>query len=225
MMAEKLVIFGVGETAHLAYEYFTHDSSYEVSAFAVDVDYLKDNEFCGLPVVDISSVNQKFPSEMYKGFVAFSSGKLNRNRINMVSRAEALGYELVSYISSKAFVWHNVEIGGNCFILENNTLQPFTKIGKNVVLWSGNHIGHRSVIHDNCFISSHCVISGFCEIGDSTFLGVNCTIEDGVVIAADNFIGSGAIIRKNSDEKDFYQENQTKKSVVNTYRLFKIKEN
>ncbi len=224
MMIEKVVIFGVGETAHLAYEYLTHDSSYEVSAFAVDANYIKDNKFCGLPVVDISIVNDSYPSEVYKGFVAVSSGKLNRDRKNMVARAEALGYELISYISSKAFVWHNVEIGKNCFILENNTLQPFTKIGKNVVLWSGNHIGHRSVIHDNCFISSHCVISGFCEIGDSSFLGVNCTIEDGVVIAADNFIGSGAIIRKNSGEKDFYQENQTQKSVVSTHRLFKIKE-
>lgn len=224
-MAEKLVIFGVGETAHLAYEYFTHDSNYEVSAFAADSEYIKEKNFCGLPIFSLSEVSNKYPPVFHKGFVAVSSGKLNRNRKNMVSKVKDLGYELISYVSSRAFVWRNVEIGENCFILEDNTLQPFTKIGNNVVLWSGNHVGHRSIIHDNCFISSHCVISGFCEIGESSFLGVNCTIEDGVRIGVDNFIGAGAIIRKNTSPNDFYQENQTQKSVVNTHRLFKIKEN
>ncbi|WP_323024128.1 acetyltransferase [Castellaniella sp.] len=224
-MTEKLVIFGVGETAHLAYEYFTHDSNYDISAFAVDPEYMKEKIFCGLPVLSLSEVNDKYPPAFHKGFVAVSSGKLNRDRKSMVFKIKNLGYELISYVSSRAFVWPNVEIGENCFILEGNTLQPFTKIGNNVVLWSGNHIGHRSIIHDNCFISSHCVISGFCEIGESSFLGVNCTIEDGVKIGVDNFIGAGAIIRKNTNPDDFYQEDQAKKSVVNTHRLFKIKEN
>ena len=52
--------------------------------------------------------------------------------------------------------------GDNCFILEDNTVQPFVTIGNNVTLWSGNHIGHDSVIEDDCFISSHVVVSGTC---------------------------------------------------------------
>ncbi|CAM5785144.1 UDP-3-O-(3-hydroxymyristoyl)glucosamine N-acyltransferase [Castellaniella caeni] len=221
-MAEKLVIFGLGETAHLAYEYFTHDSAYEVAAFAADPEYIKADDFCGLPVIELEKVRDKYPPVSYKGFVAVSSGKLNRNRKALVFKAKNLGYKLVSYISSRAFVWHDVEIGENCFILEDNTLQPFTKVGNNVVLWSGNHVGHRSVIHDNCFISSHCVISGFCEIGESSFLGVNCTIEDGVKIGIDNFIGAGAIIRKNTRENQFFQEEATVLSKINTHRLFRV---
>lgn len=223
-MAEKLVIFGLGETAHLAYEYFTHDSVYEVSAFAADREYIKENRFCGLPVIELAKVPDHYPPASHKGFVAVSSGKLNRNRKDLVSKVKGLGYDLASYVSSRAFVWSNVEIGENCFILEDNTLQPFTKIGNNVVLWSGNHVGHRSVIHDDCFISSHCVISGFCEIGESSFLGVNCTIEDGVKIGVDNFVGAGAIIRKNTNEDDFFQEESTTLSKVNTHRLFRIKD-
>ena len=55
--------------------------------------------------------------------------------------------------------------GDNCFILEDNTVQPFVRIGSNVTLWSGNHIGHDSTIGDHCFISSHVVVSGHVDIG------------------------------------------------------------
>ena len=54
-------------------------------------------------------------------------------------------------------------MGDNCFIFEDNTVQPFVTLGNNLVLWSGNHIGHHSTLRDHCFISSHVVISGFCR--------------------------------------------------------------
>ncbi len=37
-------------------------------------------------------------------------------------------------------------------LLEDNTIQPFVSIG-NVTLWSGNHIGHHSTIHDHYSVS------------------------------------------------------------------------
>ncbi len=60
--------------------------------------------------------------------------------------------------------------------------------------------------------------------GENSFLGVNCTIEDNTKIAKDNFIGAGALIQKDTNEKDFYQLKQTELSKVNTHRLFRIKE-
>ena len=223
-MVKKLVIIGVGETAELAYEYFTHDSKYEVVAFAVNEEFIVQPMLNSLPVCALENIENAYPASAYEVFVAVSSGKLNRVRMQLYEELKGKGYKLASYISSQAFVWGNVEIGDNCFILENNVLQPFVKIGNNVTLWSGNHIGHRTVIGDSCFISSHCVISGFCEIGHASFLGVNCTVEDNVTIAKDNFIGAGALIQKNTEIGSLYQEKQTELSKVNTYKLFRIKE-
>lgn len=219
---KELVIVGAGETALLAYEYFCHDSAYNVIAFAVEQDHIDQAYLCDLPVTYIENLQETYPKESFELFVAISSGKLNRNRTNMYQKLKAQGYKFASYISSKAFVWHNVEIGENCFILENNTLQPFVKIGNNVTLWSGNHIGHRTTIHDNCFITSHCVISGFCEVGESCFLGVNCTIEDNAKISDDNFIGANAIIRKETTPRAFYQEKQTELASISSHRLFRM---
>lgn len=219
-----IVIIGGGETAHLAFEYFTHDSDYNVVAFSLDREYIKEDSFLGLPIIAFDELVEKYSPQKYKAFVAVSSTKLNRVRKGLYDRAKLLGYELVSYISSHSFLWGNVEVGENCFILEDNTLQPFTKVGNNVVMWSGNHLGHRSRIEDHCFISSHCVISGYCVIGSCSFLGVNSTIEDNIIIGPDNFIGAGALIQKSTEPKGLYQENKTEISKITTHRLFKVKE-
>ncbi len=203
----SLVIFGAGETAHLAYEYFTHDPNYEhheVVAFCVDEQYFKDDIYLNLPVVRPHEVQDKYPSADHKAFAAASSGKLNRTREKLYNKVKNLGYECVSYVSAKAFVWHDVEIGENCFILEDNTVQPFTKIGNNVVLWSGNHIGHRTVIQDHVFVTSHVVISGYCNIGAYSFIGVNACLADNISIGHDNFIAMGAIMAKSTDDNQVW---------------------
>lgn len=221
---KKLIIVGSGETGLIAFEYFQFDSEYEVVAFSVNEKFIVEKTINNLPVYPFETIEKEYSPNKYEIYVAISSGRLNRNRTTLYNMAKAKGYKCATYISSKAFVWRNVEIGENCFIFEDNTLQPFVKIGNNVTLWSGNHIGHNTVIQDNCFISSQCVISGFCLVGTNSFLGVNCTIEDNTKIAKDNFIGAGALIQKNTNERDFYQVKQTELSKVNTHRLFKIKE-
>lgn len=159
-MTKPLVIFGSGDIAQLAHYYFTRDSEYEVVAFTVDRDYASVSEFCGLPLVAFDEVAQRFPPESHAMFVALAYAKLNGVRKEKYLAAKALGYELASYVSSHATVLNDGRIGENVFLLEDNTIQPFVSIGNNVTLWSGNHIGHHSTIHDHCFLASHIVVSG-----------------------------------------------------------------
>jgi len=203
-LTEKIVIVGEGETAELAYEYFTHDSPHEVVAFCVEREYAQKIELFGLPVVHFEEVEKLYPPGEHKAFVAISYTRLNRVRAKLYAAAKAKGYTLVSYISSKAFVWRNVEIGDNCFILENNVLQYAVRIGNNVVLWSGNHVGHQTVIKDNVFVSSHVVISGYCEVGENCFLGVNSSIANNLKIGKDCLIGMGAVVNKDTEAQKVY---------------------
>ncbi|MBK8089875.1 MAG: acetyltransferase [Chitinophagaceae bacterium] len=222
MKTKKLVIYGLGETADLAYEYFTYDSIYEVVAFAVDKEYKTENLHLGLPVIDFELIESIYPKTDIELFVGASFTKLNRSRMKMYNAAKAKGYTCASYISSKAFIWHNAEIGENAFVLENNVIQHKVKIGNNVILWSGNHIGHQTIIEDNVTLSSHCVISGFCTIGANSFLGVNCTFNDKIKLGKDNFVGSGALIVKNTEDGKLMIGAPAKPSAISTYDFFKI---
>ncbi|WOE82536.1 acetyltransferase [Pseudomonas protegens] len=198
----KLVIVGAGELAMIAYEYFTYDSSYEVVGFAVEREYLQEESLYDLPIVAFEDLQQHFPAEAHEAFVAIPASGLNRLRTRLYLAVKELGYTCATYISSRAFVWRNAKIGDNCFIFEHNTVQPFVEIGNNVILWSGNHIGHRSVIEDNCFLSSHVVVSGYCRIGSSSFIGVNATINDRINIARDCVVASGSLVNKHLQEPE-----------------------
>jgi sugar O-acyltransferase (sialic acid O-acetyltransferase NeuD family) len=203
-MMEKIVIIGDGETAELAYEYFTHDSPHEVVAFAVERAYQKKDELCGLPVVAFEEVERLYPPAEYRAFVAISYTKLNRVRARLFRETKRKGYRCLSYVSSRAFIWHNVEVGENCFIFENNVVQYAVRIGNNVVLWSGNHIGHQTVIGENVFISSHVVVSGYCEVGENCFMGVNSSVANNVRVGRDCLIGMGAVVHKDTEERKVY---------------------
>jgi len=206
-MKDKLVIVGGGETAELAYEYFTQDSNYEVVAFSVERTYLGNKTLFGLPVIPFEDIENLYEPSKYALFIAISFTELNRIRTRLYLQAKSKGYKLASYVSSRAFVWRDVEIGENCFIFENNTLQYRTKIGNNVTLWSGNHIGHRSVIGDNCFIASQVTISGFCQVGESCFIGVNASLVNNIKIAKDCIIGAGSVVLNDTFEGLVYVGN------------------
>jgi sugar O-acyltransferase (sialic acid O-acetyltransferase NeuD family) len=193
-----LILVGDSLFAEIAYEYFTYDSPFDVVAFSVEADYRTRESFLGLPVVDFESVQDAYAPADHHVHVAVTYGEINRVRTRLAAAAKGKGYRLASYVSSHAFVWRNVELGEHCFIFEDNTVQPFVRIGNNVILWSGNHIGHHSVIHDNCFISSHVVVSGSVEIGENSFLGVNSTLVNDIAIGADTWIGPHVTVTRDA---------------------------
>lgn len=218
-MKRKLVIFGSGDIAQLAHYYFSTDSEYQVVAFTVDADYIKETTFCGAPVVAFENVAKDYPPDHYDFFVALSYSKLNAVRREKFLAAKERGYRLVSFVSSRATVLNDRQIGENCFILEDNTIQPFARIGDNVTLWSGNHIGHHSVIHDHTFIASHAVISGGVEIGEQCFIGINATLRDHIKVGDRCVVGAGALLLGDAAPEGVYMGAATERAKAPSTRL------
>jgi len=218
-MKKSLVIFGTGDIAELAHYYFNTDSGYRVAAFTVDSKYVTDSAFQGLPVVPFEEVCNDYAPDDYDFFVALSYSKINSIRKDKFLAAKRYGYKLASYISSRATVLNDGRIGENCFILEDNTIQPFSSIGNNVTLWSGNHIGHHSIIRDHTFIASHVVVSGGVEIGEQCFVGVNATLRDHIKIGDRCVLGAGALLLRDADPDGVYIGSATERSRVPSSRL------
>lgn len=221
-MKKQLVIFGSSDIGELAYYYFSTDSNYEVVAFTLDENYIKDSEFCGLPVIPFEDIDKKYPPDSYDFFIALGYSKLNAVRREKFFAAKAVGYKLVSFISSRATVLNEGRIGENCFIFEGNTIQPFVTIGNNVTLWSGNHIGHHSIIHDHTFITSHVVVSGGVEIGEQCFIGVNATLRDHIKVGDRCVIGAGALLLADAELEGVYLGSATERARVPSTRLRRI---
>ena len=200
----KLIIFGAGDIARLAHYYFTRDSEHQVMAFTVDQKYRQGESFLDLPLVSFEEVSNSYPPDEFRMFVALSYARMNKLREEKYHAAKERGYELVSYVSSRCSFLTDHPVGDNCFILEDNTIQPFVRIGNDVTLWSGNHIGHDATIEDHCFLASHIVVSGYVRIANNCFIGVNATLRNSISIAPETLIGAGAVIMKDTVPKGVY---------------------
>jgi sugar O-acyltransferase (sialic acid O-acetyltransferase NeuD family) len=220
--SNQLIIIGDTAFAEIAYEYFTHDSEYNVVAFSVEKPYIKKESLFGLPIVPFEDIQSVFSPNEHSFFAATVYTQMNRLRTRLYNQAKLKGYLPASFISPHAFVWENCKLGEHCFVFENNVIQPFVEIGDNVIFWSGNHIGHHSKIGSHCFISSHVVISGFCNIGSSCFLGVNSTLANNVTIGRDSLIGAGVLVAKDIQDGSLYKNRMPDPEQMTTYDKFKI---
>jgi len=207
----KLVIFGAGDIARLAHFYFRTDSPHQVAAFVVDAAFKNEDTFDGLPLVSFEEALDRYPPSHHEAFVAISYAQMNRLRRAKYEQMRGAGYRCVTYLSSRC-TYLTTPPGENCFILEDNTVQPFVTIGNNVTLWSGNHIGHDSVIEDDCFITSHVVVSGHVRVGAGSFLGVNATLRNSISIAPESLIAAGAVMMKSTVAKGVYYPERAKRA-------------
>lgn len=207
----QVIIFGVLDTAELAKWYLDNDSEHEVAGFTVHAQFKNVDEFHGLPVVEFEELEKHFPPSNFFLFAPMTGKRMNKLREKVYIEGKKKGYSYISYISSRATICGN-EIGENCFILEDNTIQPFTKIGNNVVLWSGNHIGHHGEIKDHVFFTSHVVMSGHCIINSYSFLGVNATIRDYTTLGEGTLLAMGAsLVKQETEPWGVYIGNPAKK--------------
>lgn len=221
-MRKRLVIFGSGDLAELAHYYFRTDSEHDVAAFTLDGSYIRESSLCGLPVVPFEEVAAAYPPDTHGFFVALSYSKVNALRREKYLAAKASGYSLASYVSSKATVLNEGRFGDNCFILEDNTIQPFVTVGNNVTMWSGNHIGHHSSIGDHTFIASHAVISGGVRIGEQCFIGVNATLRDHISVGDRCVIGAGTLLLGDAGAEGLYIGRATERAQIPSTRLRSI---
>jgi len=200
---KKAIIFGTSGQAEVMDYLLNNDSEYEVVAFTSTKEYVQQDKIYNRPLVAFEDIEKKYPPSEFEMHIAIGYNDQNRTRKKFFDQAKAKGYKLLTYISSKATNYAK-SIGENCFIFEDNTIQPFVEISDNCILWSGNHIGHHSKISENVFISSHVVISGHCKIGENSFLGVNSTLRDGITIAPFTTLGAGCLIVKDTEKGNTY---------------------
>jgi sugar O-acyltransferase (sialic acid O-acetyltransferase NeuD family) len=192
---KKLVLVGDSVFAQVAREFFQFDSDYDVAAFSVERPFLARDRKDDLPVFPFEELTERCPPDNYSVFIAIVFTQFNRLRARLYREAKAMGYSMASYISSAAQVRPNVTVGEHCFICEHTVVQPFTTIGNNVVIWSGNQICHRTRIGDHTFILPNCMISDGVTIGAHGIVGANVTIGSDCVVGEDCYLGPATLIK------------------------------
>jgi len=200
----KLVLFGNGRGADVAFRFITKDTEHQICAFTVDQKYIAGETFHGLPLVPFENIEAQYPPEEYRMLILLGYQGMNRLRESKFLQAKAKGYTLESYVASDIFRVEDVQVGENCFILDNQSISLDVTIGNNVVMWSSNHIGDMTHIADHAWVSSHVTIAANVEISERAFLGIGSTISNAVKVAPDTFIGADRLVTSSTEAGGVY---------------------
>lgn len=200
----RVVLYGNGPMARSVYYSFTHDSPYEVVGFTVDKEVMREETLFDLPVIPFEGVEDVFSPHEYQMFIAVGYIQVNQLRAQRYLDAKRKGYEFVSIVDPRALVDENMKLGENCAIGVNAVIDSSVTIGNNVIVGAGSFVGHDTLIGDHCFIGDHVAIAGSVSIGEYSFLGTNCTIRNKITIARESVIGAGAVILKDTKEREVY---------------------
>lgn len=200
----RVVMFGTGSMAALVHQYLTYDSPFEVVAFAIDADHQQDDRFRGLPVVPFEDVERDYPPDSFAFSVPIMYSRVNCLRAEKFDQAKAKGYRLVSWVSSRAHTWPDLTTGENCLIGEGSIIQPFARLGDDIVMSPGAFVGHGSVIDDHCFLAPCTVVLGETRVGRCCFLGANATVRDGITLGPGCIVGAGVTVRRSAAARQIF---------------------
>jgi sugar O-acyltransferase (sialic acid O-acetyltransferase NeuD family) len=211
MKNKRVIVFGASALSSLAWFCLTNDSQWKVNAFTVDKRFLTKNTHEGLPVVPFEDLLNIYPPSTVKLLIPVGYSSINGLRMERFQQASKLGYEFISYISSRASVWPKQRIGKNCIVYEHAIIQPFTTIEDNIIIRSGAHISHHCALGKHSFVSAEAAFGGNVTVGERCFIGLGAVIRDGVRLAERSFIGAGAVVISDTEPDGVYVGNPARR--------------
>jgi sugar O-acyltransferase (sialic acid O-acetyltransferase NeuD family) len=218
----KVVLFGTGRGADMAYRFLTRDSDHKVCAFAVDRQYITQQTFHDLPVVPFEELEHRFAPGEYQMLVPLGYQGMNRLRAEKYFAAKKRGYSLISYVNSNFYRAEELDIGDNCIILDNQSISLDVKIGNNVVMWSSNHIGDLTTIGDHAWLSSHVTIASKVVVQPYCFIGIGATVGNNVTLGQGTFIGANALVVSDTVEKSVCMAGESEKVDVDSGTFMRV---
>lgn len=218
----KIVLFGAGRGADVAYRFLTRDSEHEICGFAPERAFLTHDTFHGLPVVPFEEVERTFPPGEFQMLILLGYQGMNGLRAEKYAQARRKGYRLVSYVCSDFFRAEDLRVGDNCFILDNQSISLDVAIGNDVIMWSSNHVGDMTVIEDHAWISSHVTIAANVRVGQGSFVGIGATISNHVTLGKNTFVGANTLITADTAENSVHVYGESKAVDADSATFMKV---
>ena len=189
-----IVIFGTGYSADVARVYLQRYSNHRIVGFTVDRQYATTDRFHDVPLVAWDCLEGVFPPDQVELLGPISYSRMNQFRCERYREGKARNYRFASFIHPQSNL-ETEEIGAHCFILERNIIEPFVKIGENVVMWGGGHVGHNAVIGDHSFLSGDVGLGARARIGQRCFLAARAAVRVDVTVGDDCLLGFGVTVQ------------------------------
>ena len=191
----RSVIIGVGTYGEVYLAYLL-EQGVEIVGFLDDNPQLANKEVNGIPVLGNISMLESLQDTHHIEAVYCPIGN-NKLRVDFLSRAKKLGYEIPNYIHPTVIISPNVEIGDGVYILPNTVIMPHTKIKDFVMISMSVNIAHHNILNEGVFLSTGCNFGASIVAEKYAYCGISSTIMTGISRLGENcLVGAGAVVIK-----------------------------
>jgi len=208
---KKLILIGGGDFTKKAIRLVSQFDEFEIIGYTDKIDkgsllgikYLGDDK-------NILHLKDEF-SKLYAVMGIGGNPKFLNLRSKLINFYKNEEVEFPSFISKRAHVDENVEIGEGVLIFDNSYIDFNVKLLNYCVVNTAAVISHDCIIGNNTVISPGSVIGGGCTIDKDCFLGLNSTINPYLIINPNVIVGAGAMISKSLSISGIYVGNPFKR--------------
>ncbi len=200
---EDILIHGTGTMGKLLFSEFSENNDYNVKAFVCDDKFYTSDSFMGKFVCKSSEVLKYFSPQ---SIPIISTGVYHslRERYNSYLKMKEKGFHFINFISKKANVTEDIDIGENNIIFAGVYLDYYGKIGNCNLIRPNTYIGHNFNIGNGISISPGCNIAGYTTIEDLSFIGIGSTILGKLTIGKECLIGAASLVTKDTEPFSTY---------------------
>ena len=108
----------------------------------------------------------------------------------------------ISLFHQKSFVCNTSTYGDGLIMMPGSIVNSFTNIGNQCIINTNASVDHECKIGNGVHIMGGAVITGRVKIGDYATIGSNATILPDLEIGSGAFVGAGAVVTKNVNDSD-----------------------
>ena len=116
---------------------------------------------------------------------------------NAIRRQLAGHYQEDRYglaIHPSAILAASVEVGVGTVVMAGVIVNPFSHIGRHVILNTGCRVDHECVLGDYVHVSPGAVLAGNVTVGEESWIGAGAVVKQGIRIGARCTVGAGSVV-------------------------------
>lgn len=186
---KRLLIIGAGGHGRCCLDIAREHNTYH------EISFLDDNAVgqCINDALVIGRIESlpEYIEEYQDVFVAIGNNTLRKT---LISKAEELGYHLVSLISLRAVVSDFAKIGKGSVIFPGTVVEANANLGEGCIVTANATVNHDAIIHEYSLINSSTVIRPNTDIGELCSIGSRCVITFGKTVEAGSIVSDGQVI-------------------------------
>lgn len=195
----KVIVYGGATLLKNLFYDAAGNQDFQIACFSSDDGYRSADQLLGLPWVSYARILELYPPDQYDMLALFNGSRSMRARDKMFHKAKSSGYRMRNYISARADIAPDVQMGENNLIMGASYIGFGGIMGDNNLIRQSVYLGHEFKMGNNNIITAGCNIGGLCNIQNGCYFGLGTTVIDHINIAEETLTGAGSVVIRHTE--------------------------